>query len=174
MIDNEDWDYLQDKYKKLIDYIAMRIYSDHAHDKEDLVSILNLSIFSAVKGYQKKTGEKIKEFIRTPMFGKYLKVVLWNKRNTLAAEFANAYQYTKESIDVCEFKDSLADDREELNFDSFNDDEVSFIELIMDPSREYNGGYGPDFKKIATKLNCPIKKVRMLYYSVLGKMKNAF
>lgn len=184
-IDADEWNFIQEKYGKLIEYIARRIYPDPSYDLEDLVSMLNLQIFNAVEGYHKKFGTNPKEFIRTKDFGKYLKSTLWNKRNSEAAEFARQYEFLKDRVELDahsveghrDYRDhdstklEIEDRRQEINLDSFNEDEIKFIDLLLN-QRGYIKGRTPNFKKIGDTLDISPNKAKKIYYTIVMKAHN--
>jgi hypothetical protein len=79
----EDWEFIKQKYQKLISYIAKGVFGDTASNSfEDTVNDLYLYCVKAVNGYTSKTGLEFKEFKDTDQFNAYIKTCLWNRRNT--------------------------------------------------------------------------------------------
>lgn len=81
---NEDWDWVTDKYGNLLHHIAYRVGGDPVtHDHEDSHQELAIAVLDTVSVFDKSTGKPFSEYRETKHFDKYLKSVLWNRKNNM-------------------------------------------------------------------------------------------
>lgn len=86
MINEEQWNMILKKYKKLLYHVSHRIGGDNiTNDFNDSYQDLSIACIEAVKAYRKKTCEDFDDFFDTEGFDKYLKTVLWNCKNNKGA-----------------------------------------------------------------------------------------
>ena len=83
MITPEQWEKIQEQYGNLIYKVAHFIGGDKiTSDFEDSVQDLRMACIDACYGYEKKTGLSFDDYFDTEGFHKYIKTVLWNKKNS--------------------------------------------------------------------------------------------
>jgi len=84
-IEQEHYDYLFEKYEKLIINIAYHITGDNAlHSSiEDNKQELLIKMVEAVHGFQRQTGLSPEEFVYTKGFDRYIKTCMWNLKNNI-------------------------------------------------------------------------------------------
>ena len=126
MINEEQWNMILKKYKKLLYHVSHRIGGDNiTNDFNDSYQDLSIACIEAVKAYRKKTCEEFDDFFDTEGFDKYLKTVLWNCKNnkganitkkaiinkkiTLEEELIDAEMYHLDASSIM-FEDSSMDD----------------------------------------------------------------
>jgi len=74
---------IEEKYGRLMYTIAHRIGGDKiTNDFEDSVQNLKISALDAVTTFAKKENKEFDEFFDTLEFSKYIKTVLWNRKNS--------------------------------------------------------------------------------------------
>jgi hypothetical protein len=79
---NDQLKKIEKKYGRLIFTIAHRIGGDSVVNSfEDSVQELYISSLDACEAYERKTEKLFDEFFGTDEFDKYIKSVLWNKKN---------------------------------------------------------------------------------------------
>jgi hypothetical protein len=82
MITHEQWEKINAQYEKLIYKVAHFIGGDKiTSDFDDSVQDVRMACIDACYGYEKKTGKKFDEYWGTEEFHKYIKTVMWNKKN---------------------------------------------------------------------------------------------
>ena len=80
----EQWEWLEEKYGKLLHHIAYRIGLDPiTHDHDDSYQELCIAMMDTVKMFDKTASVSFEEYKETAHFDKYLKTVLWNRKNCL-------------------------------------------------------------------------------------------
>jgi len=80
----EQWEWLEEKYGKLLHHIAYRIGLDPiTHDHDDSYQELCIAMMDTVKMFDKSASVSFEEYKETAHFDKYLKTVLWNRKNCL-------------------------------------------------------------------------------------------
>jgi DNA-directed RNA polymerase specialized sigma24 family protein len=80
----EQWEWLEEKYGKLLHHIAYRIGLDPiTHDHDDSYQELCIAMMDTVKMFDKSASMSFDEYKETAHFDKYLKTVLWNRKNCL-------------------------------------------------------------------------------------------
>lgn len=78
------WDWLEEKYGKLLHHIAYRIGGDSVtNDHDDSYQELSIAMMDTVAMFDKKSKEPFEKYKNTVFFDKYLKTVLWNRKNCL-------------------------------------------------------------------------------------------
>ena len=81
---NEDWEWLEEKYGRLLHHIAYRIGGDCVtNDHDDSYQELSIAVMDTVAVFDKNTNQKFEDYKDTAHFDKYLKTVLWNRKNNL-------------------------------------------------------------------------------------------
>ena len=84
MIENNQWQMIEDKYQRLMYMIAHRIGGDKvAHSFDDNYQDLCASALEASETFARKTEREFSEFFDTVEFDKYIKTCLWNKKNNM-------------------------------------------------------------------------------------------
>jgi len=80
----EQWEWLEEKYGKLLHHIAYRIGLDPiTNDHDDSYQELCIAMMDTVTMFDKRVSESFEEYKTTAHFDKYLKTVLWNRKNCL-------------------------------------------------------------------------------------------
>ena len=83
-ISNEDWNWLEEKYGKLLHHIAYRIGGDSVtNDHDDSYQNLCIAMMDTVNHFDKNQTVPFSEYKETAHFDKYLKTVLWNRKNNI-------------------------------------------------------------------------------------------
>tara|TARA_R100000008_G_C3522589_1_gene134805 strand:+ start:42 stop:623 length:582 start_codon:yes stop_codon:yes gene_type:complete len=83
-ITNEEFQWLEEKYGKLLHHIAYRIGGDSiTNDHEDSYQNLCIAMLDTVNTFDRKQTEPFSEYKDTKHFDKYLKTVLWNRKNNI-------------------------------------------------------------------------------------------
>ena len=86
-ISNEDWNWLEEKYGKLLHHIAYRIGGDSiTNDHDDSYQNLCIAVMDTVNTFDKTQSVPFSEYKETAHFDKYLKTVLWNRKNNLGTK----------------------------------------------------------------------------------------
>lgn len=80
----EDWEWLDEKYGNLLHHIAYRVGGDKiTNDHDDTVQELSIAMLDTVAMFDKSVSEPFAQYKDTAHFDKYLKTVLWNRKNNL-------------------------------------------------------------------------------------------
>ena len=83
----EEWEWLEEKYGKLLHHISYRIGLDPiTNDHDDSYQELSIAMMDTVAMFDKKVSESFEEYKTTAYFDKYLKTVLWNRKNNLGGK----------------------------------------------------------------------------------------
>ena len=81
---NEDWEWVEEKYGNLLHHIAYRVGGDSiTYDHDDSYQELVIAVLDTVKTFDESTGKPFKEYKDSKHFDKYLKTVLWNRKNNM-------------------------------------------------------------------------------------------
>ena len=84
---NEDWEWLEEKYGKLLHHISYRIGGDKiTNDHDDSYQELSIAIMDTVEMFDRTTKKPFAEYKHPSHFDKYLKTVLWNRKNNLGVK----------------------------------------------------------------------------------------
>ena len=82
-----DWEWLEEKYGNLLHHIAYRIGGDKiTNDHDDSYQELCIAILDSVEAFDGKKPLEFKKYKETTGFDKYLKTVLWNRKNNLGTK----------------------------------------------------------------------------------------
>jgi len=93
---DQQWEFILEKYDGLMWKIAHNISGDNAISAlEDNYQDLCVTALNAIRGFEKKTGEKPEDFLDTVMFNKYIKTCLWNLKANKGANITKKYPLTK-------------------------------------------------------------------------------
>ena len=106
-ITNEDWEWLEEKYGKLLHHIAYRIGGDAVtNDHDDSYQNLSIAVLDTVRMFDKTQTVPFSEYKDTAHFDKYLKTVLWNRKNNLGNKIVKREPLRRQvSIDEMLLKD---------------------------------------------------------------------
>mgnify|MGYP003124850412 CR=1 FL=1 len=86
-ITNEDWEWLEEKYGKLLHHIGYRIGGDSiTNDHDDSYQNLCIAVMDTINTFDKTQNVPFSEYKETAHFDKYLKTVLWNRKNNLGTK----------------------------------------------------------------------------------------
>lgn len=82
MITTEQWERVEEKYKKLMYAISYRIGGDRlTNDIDDSYQEVSMSAMDAISTYSRKLDKPFEEFFDTKEFDKYIKTCMWNRKN---------------------------------------------------------------------------------------------
>jgi hypothetical protein len=108
MLNDDQWDKLHNKYKRLMYAVGHRIGGDKVGtDFDDSQQELSITAFDAVDAYARKTGLSFEEFFNTREFDKYIKTCLWNKKNNLGNKIKKKY-HIRSYVSISENPDQFA------------------------------------------------------------------
>lgn len=81
---NDEWEWLELKYGRLLHHIAYRIGGDSVtNDHDDSYQNLSMAMLDTVAMFDRTQTVPFDEYKETAHFDKYLKTVLWNRKNSL-------------------------------------------------------------------------------------------
>ncbi len=145
----EQWEWLEEKYGKLLHHIAYRIGLDPiTHDHDDSYQELCIAMMDTVKMFDKTATVSFDKYKKTAHFDKYLKTVLWNRKNCLGQRIIRRAPLRKQvTIDEKLLKDKVFNPVE--SFTPFGNEalDVDMLDLlheveqdtkIIKPSGEFN------------------------------------
>jgi hypothetical protein len=79
-----EWKWLEEKYGNLLHHIAYRVGGDKVtNDHDDTYQELSIAMMDTVIRFDKSMSVPFAEYKDTIHFDKYLKTVLWNRKNCL-------------------------------------------------------------------------------------------
>ena len=173
---NEQFEYLKEKYGRLISKAARTVKSDQVlHSPQDCEQELYIAMFDAVEGFKKKTSLPEEDFLESELFGKYLKTSIWNRKNTLGSKVSKNYDLNhalpinEELLDGSDPDCSTVNIFKDIDFDC---DELEFIKAtIKDPSLYKRNGK-VNISKAAKILNIPKSQVEHTIYKLKQKFIN--
>jgi DNA-directed RNA polymerase specialized sigma24 family protein len=145
----EQWEWLEEKYGKLLHHIAYRIGLDPiTHDHDDSYQELCIAMMDTVKMFDKTASVSFEEYKETAHFDKYLKTVLWNRKNCLGQKIIRRAPLRRQvTIDEKLLKDKVFSPvesftpfgNESLDEDMLNIlNEVEQDAKIIKPSGDFN------------------------------------
>jgi len=145
----EQWEWLEEKYGKLLHHIAYRIGLDPiTHDHDDSYQELCIAMMDTVKMFDKSASVSFDEYKETAHFDKYLKTVLWNRKNCLGQKIIRRAPLRRQvTIDEKLLKDKVFNPvesftpfgNESLDEDMLNIlNEVEQDAKIIKPSGDFN------------------------------------
>ena len=146
---NKDWEWLEEKYGKLLHHIAYRIGLDPiTYDHDDSYQELCIAMLDTVKMFDKTTTTPFEEYKNTTHFDRYIKTVLWNRKNCLGQKIIRRAPLRQQvTIDEQLLKDKVIPPvesftpfgNENLDEDILNVlNEVEQDAKIIKPSGEFN------------------------------------
>tara|TARA_R110002110_G_scaffold67905_1_gene184378 strand:- start:208 stop:762 length:555 start_codon:yes stop_codon:yes gene_type:complete len=103
----DEWEWLEEKYGKLLHHIAYRIGGDSVtNDHDDSYQELSIAMMDTVAMFDKTASVPFEEYKTTTHFDKYLKTVLWNRKNNLGSKIVKRAPLRKQvTIDEQLLKD---------------------------------------------------------------------
>jgi len=106
-LNSEQWEWLEKKYGKLLHHIAYRIGGDKiTNDHDDSYQELSIAILDTVAMFDKTSKDTFDEYKTTVGFDKYIKTVLWNRKNNLGGKIVKRAPLRRQvSIDEQLLKD---------------------------------------------------------------------
>lgn len=146
---NDDWEWLEDKYGKLLHHIAYRIGGDSVtNDHDDSYQELSIAMLDTVKMFDKGVSEPFSEYKETAYFDKYLKTVLWNRKNNLGNKIVRRAPLRRQvTIDEMLLKEKAHTHKE--SFTPFGNEtlegdmqdlveQIAFDSKVVKPSGDFN------------------------------------
>ena len=146
---NEDWEWLEEKYGKLLHHIAYRIGGDSVtNDHDDSYQELSMAIMDTVAMFDKTTNRPFSRYKNTSHFDKYVKTVLWNRKNNLGQRIVRREPLRRQitiNEELC--KDKVHQPVESFNMFGNEDLDIELQELaqqvtfdakVIKPSGEFN------------------------------------
>ena len=105
----EQWEWLEKKYGKLLHHIAYRIGGDSiTNDHDDSYQELSIAVLDTVAMFDKTQTTSFDEYKSSVGFDKYLKTVLWNRKNNLGGKIVKRAPLRRQvSIDEQILKDKV-------------------------------------------------------------------
>ena len=105
----DEWEWLENKYGKLLHHIAYRIGLDPiTHDHDDSYQELCIAMMDTVRMFDKTATVPFEKYKDTAHFDKYLKTVLWNRKNCLGQRIIRRAPLRKQvTIDEQLLKDKV-------------------------------------------------------------------
>lgn len=145
----DQWQWLEEKYGKLLHHIAYRIGLDPiTYDHDDSYQELCIAMMDTVKMFNKTATLTFEEYKDTKHFDKYLKTVLWNRKNCMGQRIIRRTPLRRQvTIDEQLLKDKVVSPVESFKpfgNESLDDDmldilrEVEQDSKIIKPSGEFN------------------------------------
>ncbi len=113
---DEDWEWIEKKYGSLLHHIAYRVGGDPiTYDHDDSYQELVIAVLDTVRTFDSTTGQKFQEYKDSKHFDKYLKTVLWNRKNNMGSKIVKREPLRRQvTID-----DDLLADKVHLPCESF-------------------------------------------------------
>ena len=145
----DEWEWLEEKYGKLLHHIAYRIGGDSVtNDHDDSYQELSIAMMDTVAMFDKTASVPFEEYKITTHFDKYLKTVLWNRKNNLGSKIVKRAPLRKQvTIDEQLLKDKAHYLRESFTpfgNEVLEDDMVEIINQVeldsklIKPSGDFN------------------------------------
>ena len=105
----DEWEWLENKYGNLLHHIAYRIGLDPiTHDHDDSYQELCIAMMDTVRMFDKTATVPFEKYKDTAHFDKYLKTVLWNRKNCLGQRIIRRAPLRKQvTIDEQLLKDKV-------------------------------------------------------------------
>lgn len=85
-ITDEEYEYLHEKYHKLVLKAANRIYGDQSRDMDDYAQEIWFIILDYLPRYLKKHNKTLKEFCEDPIYNGYIKQWIWTTKNHIGKQ----------------------------------------------------------------------------------------
>lgn len=106
----KQWEWLEEKYGKLLHHIAYRVGLDPVtHDHDDSYQELCIAMMDTAMMFDKTSDEPFEKYKNSPHFDKYLKTVLWNRKNCLGQKILRRAPLRRQvSIDEKLVKDKFS------------------------------------------------------------------
>lgn len=107
-ITDTQWNKYLNKYKKLMYKISHMISGDLAlAAQEENYADLVVSAIESIEGYHNKTGKSIDDMLDDPLFDKYTKTCLWNKKNNKGALITKKSSVLKNNVSISEIENEF-------------------------------------------------------------------
>jgi len=164
---NEQWEWLEEKYGKLLHHISYRIGGDSiTNDHLDSYQELSIAVLDTVAMFDKTQTTSFDEYKDTVGFDKYLKTVLWNRKNNLGSKIVKRAPLRKQvSIDEQILKDKVHEPIE--SFKPFGNEtldsdlqelvnEVVLDARIIKPSGDFN------LSRLCRRLDKPKSQIKFM------------
>lgn len=171
---DEQFNYLHEKYKRLINVAARAVGGDYVtHDVHDCEQELCICMLDAVKGFAKKTGLEPEEFLDSIMFNKYIKTSIWNRKNTLGSKVTKLWNINhslsidEELLDL-HIDSSGVDCFESVEFDS---DEIELINITIQDPTVFKKNGRINISRVARLLSVPKKRILHTVNKIKGRLK---
>ena len=145
----DEWEWLEEKYGKLLHHIAYRIGLDPiTHDHDDSYQELCIAMMDTVRMFDKTATVPFAKYKDTVHFDKYLKTVLWNRKNCLGNKIVKRAPLRRQvTIDEQLLKDKahyLVESFTPFGNESLEDDmlevlnEIEQDSKLIKPSGDFN------------------------------------
>lgn len=145
----EQWEWLEEKYGKLLHHIAYRIGLDPiTHDHEDSYQELCIAMMDTVVIFDRTSTSSFDEYKDTRHFDKYLKTVLWNRKNCMGQKIIRRAPLRNQvSLDEKLLKDKVVNPVEcftPFGNEGLDEDMVNLLNKVeldsknIKPSGEFN------------------------------------
>ena len=142
-VTDKQWEIYLGKYDGLMRLISKKISGDlMTASFEDNYSDLCIAAIESIKGYHKKTGIPVDEFLETKLFDQYTKSVLWHKKASKGVkltdkmDFRNAHfsihpVETEEGLSGYEVPDTSLAASSTLIFDDMFNSEDPLVSKVI-------------------------------------------
>ncbi len=173
-----------ERYEKLIWKICHHISGDNAiANLEDNYQDLCIAALDAIRGFEKKTGEKVEDFLDSVLFGKYLKTCLWNHKNNKGAKIAKKYPLTKGTVPVFDNEEVLnlkGDEGSSVETSIFfqelkkdlDEEQRDCLKILLEGRDVFHSNGKINISKLARKMGTYWVKARKIVDSIAEIMSN--
>tara|TARA_R110000824_G_scaffold148_4_gene540 strand:- start:2270 stop:2839 length:570 start_codon:yes stop_codon:yes gene_type:complete len=174
---NEQLHKIEKKYGRLIYTIAHKIGGDSVVNSfEDSVQELYISALDACEAYERKTQILFDEFFAMEEFDKYIKSVLWNKKNNQGAQISKKLGVTRHATlneEIVEVDPALEYEVSDVSsmlaeVDGVCESGEELIKMIVSDHRLVKPNGSLNISKISRNMSMTKKEVNLL----ISQLKN--
>jgi len=168
---DEQLEKIEKKYGRLIYTIAHKIGGDSVVNSfEDSVQELYISALDACEAYERKTQTLFDEFFAKDEFDKYIKSVLWNKKNNQGTQITKKLGITRHATlneEIMEVDPALEYEISDVSsmlaeVDGVSDSGEALIKMIMSDHRLVKPNGSLNISKISRDMGMTKKEVNLL------------
>jgi len=173
----EQWEWLEEKYGKLLHHIAYRIGGDAIiNGHEDSYQDLCIAMLDTVNAFDGKTPDSFDEYKSSRGFDKYIKTVLWNRKNHLGTKIKRRGPLLKkvtinEQLIKCKVIHPV-ESAEPFGNEELDDDLVELRDAIDTDRKNIKPSGGVNVNRLCRTMNKPKGRVAYTIARLKKKLKD--
>lgn len=179
---DEHWNYLDEKYGKLIHYMVKRTPKSSYMSYDEKVTDMHTIVLKVIQAYTPEEGksDEVSDFIQTVHFGKYLKTSLWYERSKITKKSYRRGAIDSSLISLSSLEgdfmpgDMIEQQKREGPHWAFElkGDIKEFAQEIMSDMSNFKRNGDVNIAKVSRNLNIPTSRTKKYIQQLKHELKH--